>query len=188
VELTPPTIEWLQTLSAAIIGALSGGAVSAITTAIHQRRRWARGDGVFWRGARVKAYAATLENLIDARGLLLDARRARGGGDHEAIANALRALSSRAAPVNSATRMIAAPDVRNAVVEAAVALDVDYSDHTAFTVERVEGFRALVRQVHREMSRDLLGMVAPIHPLRTCCEARGIWLDGCQACCVREVV
>lgn len=59
------------------------------------------------------AYAATLANLIEARdGLLRLLRLLRVDNEHHAdVAEVMRALSDRAAPVNFETRMIASTAV-----------------------------------------------------------------------------
>jgi hypothetical protein len=68
MDLSPATVSWLQTLVTAAIGALIGGAVSTVTASRLDKRRWHREDIVYWRMEKRRAYAATLANLIEARG------------------------------------------------------------------------------------------------------------------------
>lgn len=108
--MSPDTLAWLQTLITAVIGALVGGGVSTIMASRLDQRRWYREDVVYWRTEKRRAYAATLVNLIEARDGLL--RLLRVDNEHHAdVAEVMRALSDRVAPVNFETRMIASTAV-----------------------------------------------------------------------------
>lgn len=114
--MSPDTVAWLQTL----ITALVGGGVSAITASRLDQRRWYREDVVYWRTEKRRAYAATLANLIEARDGLL--RLLRVDNEHHAdVAEVMRDLSDRAAPVNFETRMIASTAVETVFAEPEIA-------------------------------------------------------------------
>jgi hypothetical protein len=51
--------------------------------------------------------------------------------------------------------MISSTSVESAIADAAAALDFDYGDPTALTVDRVEEFRDLVRVIRQAMRTDL---------------------------------
>ena len=106
MDLSPATLSWLQTLVTAVIAALVGGGVSTVTASRLDERRWRQDDLIYWRAEKRRAYAATLANLIEARDGLISLLRASGEEHRARVAESMRALSERAAPLNFETRLI----------------------------------------------------------------------------------